>query len=321
MAIISIGLMIGSLVLSLTENGYAGALAPIATEPEIVYELDPYGTPRSEVGSTQKPQIRREFATAVIGTPTSSCPPKLGWRIHIVLPGDTLNTLAEQFGIPVEQLLIGNCLTVSDLVIFPGMILNVPVDAATSTPVSPSITMTSTAAITTGTRGFCTPTKQYACSRPAGWIIYSVRSGDTLYGLSRAVGSTVDAIQSANCMGNTTLIRTGDQIFLPRFPIFTLVPTFTRWPTPTIYYPPTQIPTLSSTPVVPTATPITPTYTHIFTATSAPATPTQPVPPTEPIAPPPTDTEPAPATDTISPPPPIVETPVQPLAPITTVTP
>lgn len=63
-------------------------------------------------------------------------------------------------------------------------------------------------------------TSAAACALPAGWVSYSVRSGDTLSLLAAATNSTVDALAEANCIENARFISVGQSIYLPSIPIF-----------------------------------------------------------------------------------------------------
>ncbi len=55
----------------------------------------------------------------------------------------------------------------------------------------------------------CTPTQ------PDGWIVYTINAGDSLSALARRVGTTVEALQRANCIRDPQLIRAGTDIFIP----------------------------------------------------------------------------------------------------------
>jgi membrane protease YdiL (CAAX protease family)/LysM repeat protein len=70
------------------------------------------------------------------------------------------------------------------------------------------------------------------CGSPAGWIQYSIRPGDTLYGLSLATGATVAQIQQANCMGSNTVLAVGQLLYLPSQPV--IPPTATTVLLPTV---------------------------------------------------------------------------------------
>jgi hypothetical protein len=101
---------------------------------------------------------------------------------------------------------------------------------------------------------------QVSCGSPNTWVAYIVRSGDTLSGLSQRYRVTVAELQRANCLGASSILRTGELLYVP--PTAPLVPTATQpfvflptfTPTDTqVYPPPTDIVTQ---PPVDTATEI-----------------------------------------------------------------
>ncbi len=55
------------------------------------------------------------------------------------------------------------------------------------------------------------------CPPPPGWILYTVRSGDTLHSLATRDGASVDAIIAANCLTAEDLAQ-GDLLYLPSTP-------------------------------------------------------------------------------------------------------
>jgi len=99
---------------------------------------------------------------------------------------------------------------------------------------------------------------QTSCGRPSSWVAYTVQPTDTLYRLSLAFGVTVGQLQSANCMGNSTILHVGRTLYVPPWAMNPILPTLEpTWPLLT------EIPT--ETPVGnPTETPV-PTSTEIPT--------------------------------------------------------
>jgi LysM repeat protein len=91
-----------------------------------------------------------------------------------------------------------------------------------------------------------------ACTPPTGWITYTVRSGDNLFKISKAFGSTVPELQAANCMGSSTTIITGSQVWVPN--VATITPTPTKTPKPSKT--PTITPIPSDTPPPPNTPPV-----------------------------------------------------------------
>jgi LysM repeat protein len=140
-----------------------------------------------------------------------------------VKSGDTLENLARKHKVGTETLRQLNCLLTVTLV--PGRTIYLPpIPTATKEP----------------------------CGAPAGWVLYTVQPGDTLYRISRIYGITVSELQKANCMGTSTVIVVGKRLFVP--------PWAPADPTPTDDYLP--IPTWTDI-VLPTETP-TPTYYYYY---------------------------------------------------------
>lgn len=142
---------------------------------------------------------------------------------------------------------------------------------STNTPQpTPSETLVPTAS-DTATR---TPVPCYPEMR---WPVYTVRRGDTLYNIARLTGTTYPRLMAANCL-TSTLIRTGQRLFVPRLPVVTK--TFTPTPvtptpvTPTTAPPTTVVPTTTyRTTVAPTTVaPATTAPITIYPTTVAPAT-------------------------------------------------
>jgi len=107
------------------------------------------------------------------------------------------------------------------------------------------------------------PVSTASCGAPAGWVLYTVKQGDTLSGLSRVLGVSVAQLQTANCMGVSTQLYAGTSIYVPFYPpvVKTVIPTNTALP-------PTK------TPVPATKTSLPPTKTTAPTATLFPASST-----------------------------------------------
>jgi hypothetical protein len=208
---------------------------------------------------------------ALTPTPTETFPPPVcqppdGWVQRAVGPDETMQSLADSFGLPVEVLAESNCLLPSSQLLG-GMILSVPAPEAT-----PTLSATPTASQVSPRP----PTRtQLVCGRPAGWRVYYVRHGDTLFSISQAFYTTVLALQRANCLQGS-LIHTGQLLYVPNvatrtpIPSLTAVPSLTQTATsPPATLTPTRIPT---TAVVPTTAPTTAVPTAAVPTTSVPAT-------------------------------------------------
>lgn len=116
------------------------------------------------------------------------------------------------------------------------------------------------------------------CFPPENWILYVVKPTDSLVRLALIFNITVEDLQKANCMMDRTLVKPGEEIYIPGS-----TPTATVSTTPTVTITNTYRP-----PIIPTRT-----YT---------------VQPTEPPRPRPTNTmpPPPPPTNTVPPPPPTI---------------
>ena len=255
-------------------------------------EAQPAATVGAAVPIADDLNPRPEFITGIteagdIATVCGEVPG--GWLLYPVQPGETLASLAAATGATTAELMAANCLADGQL----------PVGGQVLVPRQPAAAL---------------------CGPPQWWVRYQVQPGDTLGGLARARGTTVDEIMRANCRDTTDLLA-GQLIFLP--PGFAPGPA-APLPQPSLTpLPPTLEPTATATPptptveVSPTDTPTGPPPTIVATDTPAPPTvlpsdtptvPTDtPAPPTDtPVAPtdtpePPTDTPPPP-TDTPEPP-------------------
>ena len=169
------------------------------------------------------------FTPTITFTPTVSatatvCPPlPEGWVTLVVQEGDTLESLAEVFGIEARQLALGNCFPLSKQLTAGEIIFVPPNMAATKT---------------------FTPTAS-TCGAPADWVTYTVQTGDSLIGLAKATGTSVAEIQYANCLEDETNILVGQRLKLPQFPdeatpvnsytpaVISATPTITLTPTST----------------------------------------------------------------------------------------
>ena len=251
--LVSVAIVFGSLMMSFVEGGSRLAL-PATDTRQPSTPLPPSSTPMpgtpTAIPLTDTP-VPTETPTT---TPTSKCPLPNGWTVIIIQPGDTLESLSEMYDISVKKLMAANCLLTADLI--PGTEFYVPILPEST----PTATVTPTVYSTV-----------YYCGRPYGWVTYIVRTGDTLYKIATAFGTSVSALQQANCLGNSTAIYVGQQLYVP--PTY---PTSTPWISPTPM--PTSIPTQAGTPEPPTPTPVpTPTSTYPETPTPGADTPT-PVP-------------------------------------------
>lgn len=98
-------------------------------------------------------------------------------QTYVVQPGDTLFSIAQQFGVTVDEIAFANGITNPD-VIQAGQQLTIPTGGGDSQS-------------------------------------YTIQQGDTLFSIARAFGVTVDAIVSANNIANPDVIQAGQTISIP----------------------------------------------------------------------------------------------------------
>ena len=229
-ALISIVLVVGGLALALAENKIASSVTSTPGFTALPQTLNPI--PSTQAGPTQagSPATPTFMPSPTQTSPLlTNCIPPSGWMYITVQSGESLSSIAARYRITFEQLAEANCLSVQSLP--PGYRVYVP-----PLPASTKI----------------------HCGPFPGWIRgYVVQPGDTLFHIATLYRTTVQDLQRANCKSNSTVIFSGDRLWVPNVPTVTsgvtLIPTFTT---------PTEIPTepLTFTPLPFTAT-ILPTDT------------------------------------------------------------
>ncbi|GAB4419676.1 MAG: hypothetical protein Kow002_07470 [Anaerolineales bacterium] len=252
LALASLALVIGGILLSLGENYMPAAPAPTSTLEVVTTTPTPVAN-QPEPTDTSAPTSTHAFI------PPTSCPPPTGWIVAPVQPGQTLQTLSVQYRISVAQLMQANCL-VSE---------NLPPNALLALPPIPTNTVP-------------------PCGPPPGYMLYTVQPGEYPYKLSQAFGISLTQFLRANCMSTRDTLHIGQQVYVPnvatrtpsKTPTITLTsviiifPTNTRTPTQTATPSSTTIPSSTWTPT-PTLTPtMTPTGTFTPPAQPKTATPT-----------------------------------------------
>jgi LysM repeat protein len=241
MAVLSSVLLLGSILLSYAENGYALALPSTGTQtitavPQVAMES---GVPYFE--NTTPGDRPTDIPTYTLNP---DCIPPEGYVAYFIKPGDTLASLARRFSASEKAILEASCFKtvgLSSISLVAGSVLYVP-----------EVQLT---AVVTPCRG-----------APYGWVPHYVRPNDTLFTLALITQVTVAELQAANCMGNSTKIITGQLLRLPFNPYSP--------PVLTTYYPPTVTPSSTATPapfILPSWTPVTP-VTIITAVVASPST-------------------------------------------------
>jgi hypothetical protein len=246
-ALISIGLIIGALSISLVE--FVPEAAPTATNDLLSSPIPLTATPTFL--PTLVPTLGLESPTPSITptftntpTPPSSCQPPSGWVTITVQIGDTLDNIAGRYNATRELLRAANCLFTDNLI--PGSKLYVP-PAATNAPL------------------VCVP-------GAVGWINnYVVGPGDVIFRIGYNHYTTTEAMMTVNCR-KSEIIHPGEILWVPnvatRTPFPTPLPGVTVTPSPTQRSTETAIPFTST--AMPSDTPIPPTATTVPTNTTEP---------------------------------------------------
>lgn len=231
---ISLILVIGGISLALAETSAPSPtptpfLSPTTFAVEFASPLPTQSIPTTIPTETSPP-------VATI-TPIKTCTIPGGWVPITVGVNDTLYAIAERYKTTADNLSTGNCLDSTNIT--PGSLLYVP-------PV-PTVTV-------------------IPCGPPFNWIkAHTVQAGENLYRISLLYRTTVPQLQSANCMGASTIIHVGQVLWVPNVP--TSTPAIPITNTNTITTTPTN--TFTVTPDF-----STPTATFIVTSSPVPATST-----------------------------------------------
>ncbi len=245
LGVLSVGLVLGGFALAMAEGGLIPVLVssptPSATLQSAYPTLELLAPLDGLTATSALPAEITATASNTLPPPPTTCLPPSGWVAISIQPYDTLASIALTYRISGPELQRANCLVSNELVA--GSYLYVP-PLPTST--------------------------QIACGAPAGWILYVVQPGDTLYRISLLYRVSVAQLQQANCMGGTTGILTGQQLRVPN--VVTSTATFTPLTPITETFTPSITLTASSTTGI-TETSV-PTETQTPSPTSIPATQT-----------------------------------------------
>lgn len=150
------------------------SLATPTAAPQATSTPSPVGTPNGEP-VTPTPQA----SNRVVGT------------LHVVQDGDTLFSLANQYGVSVQAIMEANGIADPDVQLQAGSTLLIPVETSTTEQTS----------ATSGTAGE--------------GASYTVQPGDTLATIAQRFGVTVEALVEANGLADPGLLSVGQVLTLP----------------------------------------------------------------------------------------------------------
>jgi LysM repeat protein len=161
--------------------------------------------------------------------------------VHIVQPGDTINSIGAAYGVPTVLIAVANNLTDSDLIV-PGDQLFIPTPDGHLPPEAPlagvhlvvqgdslsSIAEDFDVSVQTlmSYNGITDPNliqagdiilvpKEATLASVGNQITDVVQQGDTLFSISQRFGVTVDAIMQANGLTDRDTVRVGQLLIIP----------------------------------------------------------------------------------------------------------
>jgi beta-lactamase class A len=129
-----------------------------------------------------------------------------GLTTYQIQPGDSLSTIAQVTGLPVDRLMGLNGIRNPDFIVA-GQVLSLDAAAPSATSVvrtasSPTASPSTAAASTSNSPSLAA----------AG---YTVRDGDTLWDIAQLTGASVDTLVSLNSLGDADALRVGQTLKLP----------------------------------------------------------------------------------------------------------
>lgn len=132
---------------------------------------------------------KEKFMAAYEGLPS---PKETSWVRHDIRKGETISTIASRYGVSQYAILEANNLSQRSM-IYAGKQLIVPVP------------------MDRGYSGSGKSSKEYSSKNS----IYSVRSGDTMWDIAKAFGTTVDALRGINYIEKGSRIYVGQKLKIP----------------------------------------------------------------------------------------------------------
>jgi len=136
---------------------------------------------------------------------------------YTVRAGDNAFRIAVNNNITLNQLREANPgqLTAADPIIQPGDVLDIPGCGQGTVTRTPQPTPTSVQDTVEGDETPTAADEDEGLTPPEGYIVYEVRSGDTLIAIARRYGTTVNELVEVNDLVNPDVLDTGDELFVP----------------------------------------------------------------------------------------------------------
>jgi LysM repeat protein len=164
---------------------------PVVTTPTVSPTPKPTSSPTASPKPTPKPTSSATASPKPTPTPTTSPKPTTSPTAsavvsYKVVSGDTLGSIATKFGVTVARIQAANALGTSTVIKI-GQVLIIPTSATTSPEVTASPVVKT----------------------------YTVKSGDTLWGIASKLGVSATALASLNGITNANLLRVGQVLKVP----------------------------------------------------------------------------------------------------------
>jgi cell wall-associated NlpC family hydrolase/LysM repeat protein len=177
------------------------------------------------------------WSLALVGLPAPPAAAQ-GASVHVVQPGQTLYRIALRYGVTVDALAAANGIA-DPARIRAGQVLRIPLPRPAAARVSPHASApVAGRASTSGPRASVASVEVRHLS-----VRYTVSRGDTLSGIARRFGTSVQALRSANGL-RSDLIRPGQRLVIPRARIVVRIPP--PGPTVRVRVPPPPVPAVGA---------------------------------------------------------------------------
>lgn len=165
-------------------------------------------------GAAPAPRPRKAAASDAVSGAGGSGADGSGAQ-YTVQPGDTVFAIARKLGLSVDDLCSANNLNRSKPAIKAGQTLFVPGAKASGGLSSPRTEARPAPAVSASGDGGAGQKPAERGAAPAKARNVTVRAGDTLYGIARAQGVSVSALQKANNLKNGAKLKTGQRLRIP----------------------------------------------------------------------------------------------------------
>jgi LysM repeat protein len=162
----------------------------------------PTAPAKTDVAKTSAPPLAPAKEKSVVVGKTDSAPAS---KTHVVVKGDTLTSMARQYGTDVNSIKSANGLKTD--VISLGQRLMIPSGSSAPAPKQTASNTNSQDADYQYENPLLRNSETYG--------YYTVRKGDNLYALARDFFSNMGELQRLNRLGSSTLIYPGDDLIVP----------------------------------------------------------------------------------------------------------